>query len=198
MIAPNPRVSPTLSLLAAALLCGVFGDAVPGEWHAEPIVFSSGNASLEKLSALPGYRLTVTASGHSSPLQLHVPYPVYRLDAGDVNNDGSTDILVGVIKSTHFDPEFKRRLFVYRITEEGIAPLWLGSRVCRELVDFRSLREGTATQVLTIERDKQGMYCNGLYVWQDFGLTLIRYSNNSVSYDTAREHFDRKSDRRML
>jgi hypothetical protein len=162
----------------------------PARTAPDHIIFASGAASLEPLSVLPGYRLSVTMEAYARPLQLHIPYPVYRFDAADVNADGSTDILVGVIKKTHFDPVERRRLFIYRITDNGIAPLWLGSRVCRELVDFRATREGTATRVLTIERTAQGMYCNGLYMWHSFGLELIRYSTNGVPYGIALEHFN--------
>jgi len=198
MIAARPYAPLAVTLLTAVLLCGVYGDASPLERHAGLIVFPSGIASLEKLRALPGYRLTVTAAGHHGPLQLYVPYAVYRLDAADVNNDGSTDILLGVIKRTHFDPELKRRLFFYRIGANGLTPLWLGSRVCQDLVDFRPVCDGQATHVLTIEKDKQGMYCNGLYVWHDFGLELITYSNNGASYDTALAFFDREGDPRRM
>jgi len=34
-----------------------------------------------------------------------LPYPVYRLETGDVDGDGNTDALVGVIKGTRFHPE---------------------------------------------------------------------------------------------
>ena len=34
-----------------------------------------------------------------------LPYPVYRLDTADVNGDGRTEALVGVIKSTRFYPQ---------------------------------------------------------------------------------------------
>ena len=34
-----------------------------------------------------------------------LPYPVYQFQTGDVNGDGSTDAMVGVIKSTRFYPE---------------------------------------------------------------------------------------------
>jgi hypothetical protein len=187
-----------LLLLAASPIPVGAGKIAREPRRTDVIALPSGTASLEPLATLPGYRLSVTTHQGAHAFRHHIPYPVYRFDAADVNNDGSTDILVGVIKKTHFDPVERRRLFIYRITGDGIVPLWLGSRVCMELVDFRATREGNETRVLTIERTKQGAYCNGLYTWHGFGLELIRYSTISVSYDTALAYFDHARDPRNM
>jgi hypothetical protein len=34
-----------------------------------------------------------------------LPYPVYRLETGDVDGNGSTEALVGVVKPTRFHPK---------------------------------------------------------------------------------------------
>lgn len=183
-----------LSIVSIGLAFGLSGDFARASLGPDCILYPSGRALLEKLHALPGYKLSVKTDGKDASIDLHVPFPVYRFDAGDVNNDGNIDILLGVIKPTHFDPENRRRLFIFQIDRERLAPLWLGSRVCLELMDFHCIRQGTITMILTIERDKRGTFCNGLYRWQDFGLELVRYSNNEASYDTAQKYFDRESD----
>ena len=39
-----------------------------------------------------------------------LPYPVYQYQTGDVDGDGKTDAIVGVIKGTRFYPEKARRI----------------------------------------------------------------------------------------
>ncbi len=158
----------------------------------------AGDVSLEKLHAMAGYRLTLKTPGRNPSTGLHIPFPVYRLDAGDVRNDGTFAVLLGVVKPTHFDPEVKRRLFILQCTSSGFRPLWLGSRVCRTLVDFHTVHEGNTTYILTIEQDRHRAFCNGLYRWQGFGLELISYTNQNTDYDTALAYFDRRSNHGRL
>lgn len=42
-------------------------------------------------------------------------YVPYQFDTTDVDRDGRTEILIGLIKSTEFDPQEKKRLFILRI-----------------------------------------------------------------------------------
>jgi hypothetical protein len=106
----------------------------------------------------------------------------YQMDTADVNRDGRTEILIGLIKPTEFDPEERKRLFILRIDEGQLRPLWLGSKVCQQLVDFKALANGV---VRTLEKTKQGNYAIGIYQWQGFGLTLMEYTSNEKPYDEA-------------
>jgi hypothetical protein len=169
------------------------GGTTPSLEKRRTIRFSTGSATLQKLNAVPGYRLSFASDRSGREYSLHIPYPVYRFDIGDVNNDGNPDILLGVVKSTHFDPVVRRRLFLYKTGARGIQPLWLGSRVCLPLVDFRCVRQGTVSRVMTIEQDSNGRYCNGFYKWHDFGLELVHYTNRKTDYDTARHYFESQS-----
>jgi hypothetical protein len=109
-------------------------------------------------------------------------YQPYQLDTADVDRDGRTEILVGLIKSTEFDPQEKKRLFILRIDDGQLRPLWLGSKVCQQLVDFKTTANGV---VRTLEKTKGGNYAIGIYEWQGFGLTLIKYISDEKSYDEA-------------
>lgn len=113
-------------------------------------------------------------------------YRPYQLDTADVNHDGKTEVLVGLIKTTQFDPQQKRRLFILRIDDGQLRPLWLGSKVCQQLVDFKALSHGI---VKTLEKTKNGNYAVGRYEWQGFGLTLIDYIDNEKPHDEAIEIF---------
>jgi poly-gamma-glutamate synthesis protein (capsule biosynthesis protein) len=151
-----------------------------------------GTVSLIKLSGLPGYKLRLTDAKTQATDDLYVPYPIYRFETGDINNDGRTDILLGVIKSTHFDPVVRNRLFFFRIDSSRLSPLWLGSRVCLSLVDFRPVKKRGGNRVMTIEKDQNGLYRNGLYQWDNFGLKLIGYKNENSNESTAYAYFNEK------
>lgn len=148
-----------------------------------------GSVTLEKLHALTGYRLIVRDGRTGMKINLHIKYPVYRFDAADINQDGNTDILVGVVKTTHFDPHSRRRLFILQISNGLIKPLWLGSRVCLRLIDFKCIQIKRRTHILTIEQDQNGSFCNGIYQWQNFGLQLNKYKNENSNYATALKYF---------
>ncbi len=66
-----------------------------------------------------------------------LPYPVYQFQVGDVDGNGVEDAVVGVIKKTRFHRELGRRLFIFKNYRGHIRPLWMGSKLGGELVDFR-------------------------------------------------------------
>jgi hypothetical protein len=105
----------------------------------------------------------------------HLNYEVFKIDTGDVNNDNSTDILVGVIKSTRFDPVSRKRLFIFKLFEGYIRPLWLGSRVSQPLVDFKFVKCKSEGVVRTIESEKDQSYLVAEYHWIGFGLGFMHY-----------------------
>jgi hypothetical protein len=141
-----------------------------------------GKAVLEKLSVSTGFKIVLIDQSGEITDQAVFRYAPYRLDTADVNRDGNTDVLVGLIKSTEFDPSQKKRLFILRIDEGHLRPLWLGSKVCQELINFKAVDGGF---VQTLERTHEGNYAIGLYEWQGFGLTLIHYIHNEIHYADA-------------
>ena len=141
-----------------------------------------GKAVLRKLSVSLGFKILLENHAGEITDETVFRYAPYRLDTADVNRDGKTDVLVGLIKSTEFDPTQKKRLFILRIDEGQLRPLWLGSKVCQELINFKALEGGF---VQTLERTQKGNYAIGLYEWQGFGLTLINYIHNEIQYTDA-------------
>ena len=69
-----------------------------------------------------------------------LPYPVYQFQVGDVDGNGVDDAVVGVIKKTRFHRELARRLFIFKNYRGHIRPLWMGSKLGGELVDFRVVK----------------------------------------------------------
>lgn len=110
-----------------------------------------------------------------------LPYPVYQFQTGDVDGDGRTDALVGVVKSTRFHPERGRRLFVFKQTDGKVRPLWLGSRLGATLIDFR-FKDGA---VRALETDGKGRYAVVEYRWKDFGLVFSRFIIKNTDKNNA-------------
>lgn len=92
-------------------------------------------------SALSPYSLTRTHDSLYHLNEFRLPYPVYRFCTGDVNGDGSTDALVGVIKRTRFHRDMGRRIFIFKQVEGKVRPLWMGSKLGGILQDFRVIED---------------------------------------------------------
>lgn len=113
-------------------------------------------------------------------------YPVYNLQTGDVDGDGTDDILVGVIKKTRYDSRVRKRLFIFKLVDGLIRPLWLGSRVAHPLEDFKFCNKKPHSTIVTIEQDAH-QYLVAEYRWKGFGLGFIRYIKRETGTDQARE-----------
>jgi hypothetical protein len=127
-----------------------------------------------------------------------LPYPVYNFEIADADNDGQDDIWVGVIKETRFDKNLKKRLFLFKIIEGKIRPLWLGSRMSKPLVDFKpaylidSVNSSTKKCIIkTIEQEKDGKFLVANYQWRKFGIEFINYEIRETDSLTARSFLEK-------
>lgn len=100
--------------------------------------------------------------------QLH--YPVFRFATADVNGDGSTDAVVGVFKSSRYFKTPSRRVFIFKNFDGDIRPLWLGSRLGGELIDFTVI----GNKIRAIEKTSDGNYAVSDYAWHGFGMGFER------------------------
>ena len=130
------------------------------------------------------YVLTLTTDSTRNQWQL--PYPVYRMETGDVDGNGTIEALVGVIKPTRFYPEMGRRLFIFKNYEGLVRPMWLGSKLGGTLQDFH-FRNGC---VRSLETNAKGEYTVVEYRWSGFGVAFKRYLIRNVSESKAREVFE--------
>jgi len=113
-------------------------------------------------------------------------YPVYQFRTGDVDGDGVEEALVGVVKSTRFYPEKGNRLFVFKNRNGRVRPLWLGSRLGEELVDF-CVADG---KLISIERCRNGQYNLDEWEWSRFGPRFSRYILTNATSEEVQQTFN--------
>jgi hypothetical protein len=113
-------------------------------------------------------------------------YPVYRFQTGDIDHNGSYEMLVGVIKSTRFDSSSAKRLFIFKNYHGLVRPLWLGSRLGQPLIDFRFVKTREGARIRSIELEKSGNYLVAEYKWRKFGLEFTRYVKREIGLPRAR------------
>ena len=118
----------------------------------------TGKVIFQKLSSTEGFKVLLENESGQILNQTVFKYIPYRFDTADVNQDGNAEIIVGLTKATRFDPSEKKRLFILRIDENHVRPMWMGSKVCQELIDFKVLTNG---QIQTLERTKTGSFSIG-------------------------------------
>ena len=125
-------------------------------------------------------------TGNLAAQKWSLPYPVYRLDTADVNGDGRTEALVGVIKSTRFYPQKGRRLFVFKNYKNRVRAMWMGSKLGGILQDFRFV-DGV---VRSLETTTKGQYVVAEYHWQGFGFGFVRFLVVKVGREEALKAFN--------
>ena len=168
---------------------GATADSLPGFFGRRVAVAGPAGVATARLRVLPHARQTQvwlpTANGGASVIDFR--FPIYAFGAGDVDNDGYADLLLGPIKPTRFDSAMHRRLFVYTLDSTGrLQPRWRGSRLTYRLLYFRAERGAAGrTYVRTLEQAPDGRYCIGRYHWQGFGLALDGFLARPRSLDAA-------------
>ncbi len=115
-----------------------------------------------------------------------LPWPVYQMCTGDVDGDGSEDVMVGVVKTTRFDPTVARRLFIFKNYKGRIRALWMGSRLGGILEDFRF----SHGQVITLQSTTDGRYAVVEHIWRKFGLGFSRFVVAGVTREEALAAFN--------
>jgi hypothetical protein len=111
---------------------------------------------------------------------------VYQYQTGDVDGDGKTDAIVGVIKGTRFYPEKARRIFIFKQVNGKARPLWLGSKLGGILEDFHYI-DG---KIRALERTDDDLYVVSDYKWGGFGMAFDHYIIKGVNKETAIKTFD--------
>ena len=149
--------------------------------------YFTGTVTVEKTEKLNKYRISIFDSITGGSDRIYTPYEVFEMETGDVNRDGKTDICIGIIKPTPFDPVLKKRLFIFQLDRDYIRPLWLSSRLVNPLEEFLVCNDKDDCTIRAIERHNKGQYCIHEYRWESFGMSFIKTLNDSLSYSRAQE-----------
>ncbi len=115
---------------------------------------------VQKSDSLYLLMLTTDSMTH----QWTLPYPVYRMETGDVG----------------------RRLFIFKNYEGLVRPMWLGSKLGGILQDFH-FRDG---MVRSLETNVKGQFTVAEYRWDDFGMAFERYLIRDADEAEARRIFE--------
>ena len=160
----------TYACIAMVALCS------PKNMRAQTYSIESVNDSLNYL--------TLTTDSTTDRWALR--YPVYRLETGDVDGDGRTEALVGVIKSTRYYKQKGRRLFVFKNYKNRVRAMWMGSKLGGILQDFRFVNG----VVRSLETTSSGQYVVAEYRWQGFGFEFVRFMAIKVERQKALKVFN--------
>jgi hypothetical protein len=84
---------------------------------------------------------------------------------------GRRQLAVGVHKPTRLEPHPHNTLFLYDWDHGRLSPRWLGSRLSKPFTDFvfADLRGCGETDLVSLERLRDGRYCLVIYRWTGFG-----------------------------
>ena len=145
---------------------------------------SSNGFSLEKVNDTL-FNLVLVTDGGCDVWKL--PYPVYRFCTGDMDGDSVIDAIVGVEKTTRYDPVVRKRVFMFRNLEGKVRPLWMGSRLGRPVVDFNVVQVDGETRLRSIEKEQSGKFLVAEYKWSSFGVEFIRYLCRDFELDDSME-----------
>ncbi len=99
----------------------------------------------------------------------------WKLEIGDVDNDGLKEIVVGVWKESPFDPVMANRPFVYNWDGEVLKPKWLGSRLSRRFDDFvlYDINSDDWDELIALEISDGDMHRIAVYRWDIFGFEWL-------------------------
>ncbi|MDY8136829.1 CapA family protein [Aquimarina sp. 2201CG5-10] len=99
-----------------------------------------------------------------------------EIQFSDINNDGVTDILLGISKKVKFDPVLKKRINIYTYKQHRIQPLWLGTKFIHDVVNFDTRKIDDINYLTTLEKDHNGEKHHRIYQWDDFGFALTTFN----------------------
>jgi hypothetical protein len=112
-------------------------------------------------------------------------YPIYNFQIGDIDNNGLTDIGVGVIKSCIFDKIVRKRPFFFKLENGYITKLWMGTNLSHPLDNFKIIKEKNISYLRSIEFEKDNKYLVAQYIWNGFGFRFCNYLSREISLNKA-------------
>jgi hypothetical protein len=118
--------------------------------------------------------------------ELHIVWRIgglnpWKLETADVDGDGMPEVIVGVWKTSPFDPVMANRLFVYSPADGELQPKWLGSRLSRRFDDFVfcDINSDGWDELIALEVNDEGAHRVAVYRWSGFGFDWLGCSDES-------------------
>lgn len=101
-----------------------------------------------------------------------------KIQLGDVDGDGRTDISIVMYKKVKFHNALAKRPFFYNFESEKLVPLWLGSRLSRPFDDFilKDIDGDDISELIAIESLENQNRILAIYKWEGFGFRLFTQS----------------------
>lgn len=103
-------------------------------------------------------------------LNLHGVLSEFQIS--DINNDNNTDVIIGISKKVKFDPSEKKRINIYTFKNQGLEPLWLGTKFIDEIESFSIINYNNLNYLSTTEKTNSSENVERIYEWDDFGFAL--------------------------
>ena len=148
--------------------------------------FFKGDVTIEKIEKLGKNKISIYNKLTGKGDRIYTPYEVFQMETGDVNNDGKTDICIGIIKPTPFDSILKKRLFIFQIDRDYIRPLWLSSRLVKPLEEFIICKKNHKYTIKAMEKENNHLYCINEYRWESFGMSFLKEQKDSLTYSDVK------------
>ena len=123
-------------------------------------------------------------TGKKNSLVIH--HAIYTLQSGDINNDGKTDICIGISTPKDSKEGTSKTFFVFEIEHGHIRPLLTQTFLHKPLESFKVFYHNQKSTIRTIEKDTETTYAVGEYEWVDTKLSLLSYKGVQLSLEKAR------------
>ena len=110
----------------------------------------------------------------------------WKVDTGDIDGDGISEVSLGVYKETVFHPVMTKRPFIYSFKDNTLLAKWRGSRLSRPFTEytFYDIDKDGIDEIISIEiLENKRMLINS-YKWIGFGIEGFM---ESKEYDNITE-----------
>ncbi len=131
------------------------------------------------------YALHTTDKQTGNKDSLFIKNTVYALQSADVNNDGKTDICIGISKNNN-QQEVVKTFFVLEIDGGHLRPLMSQAILDKPLECFKVFCRNEKNLIRTIEKEKNDTFSVGEYELENNKLKLLAYKANNLDLETAK------------
>jgi len=116
-------------------------------------------------------KLALTIGGvPRKPMLIHGD--LSEIEFADVTNDGRIEMLLGITKKVNFDQRNRKRINVFRVEDESLQVVWLGTKFLNDILSFEVVNKGHFSYLQTLEIDSNETQYSRQYEWDQFGFAL--------------------------